>query len=68
MDEIVKNTNNFTLNQIDNLLENISDIKDKSSNIDEKLKNADQLIDKKIRDLEDLMQSSQSKKELLAQI
>lgn len=68
LDEITKNTGNFTVSQIDNLLNNLDDIQERANNVDDKLNATNALVERKIQDLEALLQSSSEKRELVAQI
>ena len=48
LDEITKNSSNFTPVQIDNLLNNLDDIQEKANTVDEKLNATNSLVERKI--------------------
>lgn len=68
LDEIIKNPQNFTPNQIDTLLTNLDELLENCQSKDEKLQRMDKLLDQRILEFEALLTSSTSKQELASGI
>mmetsp|Transcript_41795 Transcript_41795/g.63835 ORF Transcript_41795/g.63835 Transcript_41795/m.63835 type:complete len:134 (+) Transcript_41795:3176-3577(+) len=68
LDEILKNPQKYTPVQIDNLLLNLDEHREKVETQEDKITNASDQIDKKIKDLEDLLQSQNDKQSVKLQI
>ena len=66
--EIDKAPEKYSLAQIDNMLLNLEEIQDKVNKTGDKVKNTESTIQTKIKELEKLLESSDSKKEILLEI
>ena len=66
--DILRTPDSLNPNQIDGLLQDLDEIKDKFGSTDQKLRSHDDKVDRKIKDLDKMLTSSDSKKELMANI
>lgn len=68
LESILKSPESITPNQIDNLLADLDLIKEKFGNNDQNMRTIDGKIDRKIKDLDKMLTSSDSKKEIIEAI